>query len=95
LTEGLPSVDAEAASEWDGLEDRRKRSAAAVWGALADDGVSLVGWDSSSQRKRIKLACLRSKRDADTVYCWSRELGKGWRCDDLEAGVHILARKSL
>jgi hypothetical protein len=95
LTEGLPSVAAEEASEWDGLEERRKRSAAAVWGALADDGVALVGWDSSAQRKRIKLACLRSKRDADTVYCWSRELGKGWHCDDLEAGVHILARKSL
>ena len=95
LTEGLPSVNAAEASESDGLEDRRKRTAAAVWGALVDDGVALVGWDSSAQRKRIKLSCLRSKRDADTVYCWSRELGKGWHCDDLEAGVHILARKGL
>ena len=95
LTEGLPSVNAAEASESDGSEDLRKRTAVAVWGALVDDGVTLVGWDSSAQRKRIKLSCLRSKRDADTVYCWSRELGKGWRCDDLEAGVHILARKGL
>lgn len=101
LTEGLPSVNAAEASvnaaeasESDGSEDRRKRSAAAVWGALADDGVALVGWDSA-QCKRIKLSCMRSKRDADTVYCWSRELGKGWRCDDLGVGVHILARKGL
>ena len=95
LTEGLPSVNAAEASESDGLADRRRRSAAAVWGALADGGASLVGWDSPAQRKRVRLSCLRSKREADTVYCWSRELGKGWRCDDLEAGVHLLARKEV
>jgi len=97
VAEGLAAVAPPAACEENDEElvERKKRSASAVWGSLADDGVSLVGWDSPAQRKRVRLACLRSRRDRDTVYCWSQELGKGWCREDLEEGVHLLARKEL